>query len=385
MKIILLSTFYKPSVGGVERQVEEIYSNLKSRGINVKVYTTDASHGSSNRLEDSENNPDVKRFKYLFGFGYFFRFAPGLIFNLLFADFDIIHVHNSHDAHILPVIFIRLLRGKKLVVTGHNPYVVDDSKRKAMLSSGVRFFDFILSLFSFGINKYIALLSSEKEYVKDYLNINSNKISIIPNGIRDDYFIQVKQLDNSNIFLNEFKLRKNDYKLVLGCLCRVDYVKGIQNLLVSVKHNPDCLFVIAGGDGGYLNTLKDMYKDYSNILFTERYIDVNESLDFYAFVDVFLLPSVYEPFGITIVEAMTQGKYIIASSNGGPKEIINSDFGEIIDPANQEEWSFAISKIKNNKKETIEKGKNAIPVSSYYKWGTVIDNLIEVYKDALLK
>lgn len=385
MKIILISSFYKPSVGGVERQVEEIYLHLKSRGINVKVYTTDASHSGEKRLETVEINSDIKRFKYWFGFGYFFRFAPGLIFDLLFADFDIIHVHNSHDAHILPVIFLKLLRGKKLVVTGHNPYVVDNSKRKAMLSSAVKFFDFFLKVFSFGINKYIALLNSEKNYVQDYLNIKSSKISVIPNGIRDDYFEQVKSLDENNLFIKEFNLDKKDYKLVLGCLCRVDYVKGIQNLLVSVKHNPDCLFIISGGDGGYLQTLKEMFKGYSNILFTERYINIEESLEFYAFIDVFLLPSVYEPFGITLVEAMTQGKYILASSHGGPKEIINNEFGKILDPNNQEEWSITISEIKEHKNEIIEKGKNAISVSKYYQWNSVIDNLIEVYKDTLLK
>ncbi len=383
MKIILLSTFYKPSVGGVERQVEEIFLNLKKRNIDVQVYTTDASHGSSNRLKKTEKEHSVKRFSYLFGFGYFFRFSPLLVLNLLFADFDIIHVHNSHDAHLLPVILIKLLRRKRLVITGHNPYVVDESKRKVNLSKGVRFFDSVLRLFAFTIDSYIALLNSEKEFVSNYLKINPNKIAVIPNGIRDDYFNEVKELDSSNIFVTEYKIDKSKYKLVLGCLCRMDYVKGIQNLQQAVKENSDCLFIFAGGDGGYLKDLKELYSGCSNVVFTEKYINVEDSLSFYAFIDVFLLPSVYEPFGITIVEAMTQGKYILATSKGGAKEIIDNGFGKIIDPQNYQEWSSEIEKIKSKKEEYTVSGKKGITDSFKYKWAKVIDNLIDEYKKVL--
>lgn len=382
MKIILLSTFYKPSVGGVERQVEEIFTNLTKKGVNVEVYTTDASHGSTKRLKASKEE-NVKRFRYLFGFGYFFRFSPLLVLNLLTAKFDVIHVHNSHDAHLLPVILIKLLRGKKLVITGHNPYVVDDSKRKARLSKGVKFFDSILRIFSFAVDSYIALLNSEKEFVSEYLNIKPERITVIPNGIRDDYFEQIEELDSDNIFVKEFKLNKSDYKLVLGCLCRMDYVKGIQNLLKSAQDNKDCLFIFAGGDGGYLEHLKELYKDCNNVLFTERYIDVKNSMGFYAFIDVFLLPSIYEPFGITLVEAMTQGKYIIATNKGGAPEIINNDFGTIIDPLEFNKWSEHIKEIKLNKDKYIKLGKNGIAKSFDYKWATVIDQLISEYKRVL--
>lgn len=383
MKIILLSTFYKPSIGGVERQVEEIYQHLKLRGYKVQIYTTDASHSSDKRLKNYQQMEDVSRFRFLFGFGYFFRFSFSLIFNLLFADFDIIHVHNSHDAHLIPVVFIRLIRRKKMIVTGHNPYIVDISKRKAKLESGVKFFDFVLKFLSFAIDKYIALLESERDFVSDYLRINKNRIVVIPNGIRDEYFHEVRDSKKDNILEVEYGVKKEDYKMILGCLCRMDYVKGIQNLLLSVQENQDCLFIFAGGDGGYLNQLENVFKNQKNVLFTKRYLNVDESLDFYALIDVFLLPSVYEPFGITTVEAMTQGKYILATSKGGPKEVINDTFGEIIDPLDFENWSKRINYISKNKKEFIDKGKNGINSSYKYKWISVIETLTDTYKSVL--
>lgn len=382
MKIVLLTTFYKPSVGGVERQVEEIFLNLRRRGLNVKVFTTDASHSNKDRLEMPQNEEGVFRFKYLFGFGYFFRFSLGLTFRLLTEDYDILHVHNSHDAHLVPAILITLFRQKKLVLTGHNPYVVNDKKRGTSLSFFVQVFDKVISLFSFRINRYIALLDSEKDFVKNYLDLKETQVTIIPNGIRNDYFEQVYPLDEENIFYSKYKVDRSKYSLVLGCLCRMDYVKGIQNLEQSVKDNPDCLFIFAGGDGGYLDALEEIFKNCSNVLFTKEYINVDDSIQFYSFIDIFLLPSVYEPFGITLVEAMTQGKYVLASSVGGPSEIIKKTYGEILDPFNQELWSQKIKEIKNNKSNYIEMGKNGVDDSKKYKWENVINEIIEVYKSA---
>ncbi len=380
MKIIQLSTFYKPSVGGVERQVEEIYQHLTSNGFKVRIFTTDASHSLDKRLTISTEEEGVKRFKYLFGFGYFFRFSLSLIWNLLSEDFDLIHVHNAHDAHLLFAIIIKILRRKKLVLTGHNPFVVDKAKRGSLLSFLVSFYDLVLRLFAFGIDKYLALLQSEKEYVHKHFGIANNRIEVIPNGIRDIYFEKVKELVPDNIFVKKYNLDKKKWNLVVGCLCRMDYVKGIQNLFVAAKNNADCLFIFAGGDGGYLENLTNHFKDLDNVFFTKEYIDVSESLEFYAFIDIFLLPSIYEPFGITLVEAMTQGKYILATSHGGPKEIITEEFGEILDPLDFDSWSLSINKIKNNKNEYITKGKNGITASKIYRWDNVIDKLITAYK-----
>lgn len=380
MKIILLTTFYKPSVGGVERQVEEIFLNLKKKGHNVRVFTTDASHSTNKRLKDTPVEHGVERFRYLFGIGFFFRFSLSLIVNLLFTDFDVIHVHNSHDAHLLPALLIKVIRRKKLVITGHNPYVVDKSKRKENLSKGVKFFDSILRIFRFGINKYIALLESEKQFVNKYLKIPLDKIEVVPNGIRDPYYKEVRKLSNSNLFYTKYNLNKYKYKAVAGLLCRVDFVKGIQNLKTAVDNNPDCLFIVGGGDGGYLEDLKEMFKENSNIFFTEEFLNVNESLDFYAFTDIFLLPSIYEPFGITIVEAMTQGKYILASSNGGPKEIIKGEYGEILDPLNEQIWSDRIKEIKENISNFTAKGQLGIKDSLEYKWEIITDKLVSLYK-----
>ncbi len=259
MKIIQLSTFYKPSVGGVERQVEEIYQHLTSNGFKVRIFTTDASHSLDKRLTISTEEEGVKRFKYLFGFGYFFRFSLSLIWNLLSEDFDLIHVHNAHDAHLLFAIIIKILRRKKLVLTGHNPFVVDKAKRGSLLSFLVSFYDLVLRLFAFGIDKYLALLQSEKEYVHKHFGIANNRIEVIPNGIRDIYFEKVKELVPDNIFVKKYNLDKKKWNLVVGCLWEYGLRKRNSEFICSSKRQLLIVYLFfAGGDGGYLENLTNL-------------------------------------------------------------------------------------------------------------------------------
>src|SRR5260221_6714012 len=147
MKVIQISSFYNPSVGGVESQVEEIALHLMRKQIDVEIYNTDASHSIVGRLSNVElksadyKGLKIKRFPYFLKLGYFFRFSPILLIRLFFSSFDVIHIHNSHDAHLLGAIIIKFLRRKRLILTVHNPFIVGNEKRGDNLNSNVKFFD----------------------------------------------------------------------------------------------------------------------------------------------------------------------------------------------------------------------------------------------------
>jgi glycosyltransferase involved in cell wall biosynthesis len=409
MKVIQISSFYKPSVGGVERQVEEIASHLQEKTTEVEVWTTDASHGAKPRLEiqnpkfEIRNNDQipnsetqiiidkdkseikVRRFPFWLSLGHFFRFSPVLLIKLFFTRFDVIHVHNSHDAHILGAILIKIIRRKKIVVTGHNPFIVSNEKRGEKLHSNVGFFDRVLKVFARYIDTYIALLNSEKKFVSEYLGIPSEKISVIPNGIRDLYYINNETNAQSRSNAEEQQKAHEHYDLIVGDICRMDFVKGIQNLKYAADNLTNVQFLFIGGDGGYLKTLKQLYKDNKNVYFNEAYISAEEAKEFFNYIDIFASPSVYEPFGITIVEAMTQGKLVLASDTAGPREIISSEYGDLIKSSDQQAWFEKIKYYLEHKEDILLKGKRAVKASEKYKWENIISEIIKVYDSLLSK
>lgn len=380
MKIIQLTTHFHPSVGGVERQVEEIAAHLKERGHEVTVFTTDAVHGRGEsrlqRLNEIYRGIAVKRFRYRFGAGSFFRFAPGLMWALWQAEFDVVHVHNAHDAHLLPAIIIAWLRKKKLVLTGHNPFVTNE-RRASRMDSLIKFFELWVRLARRGIYKYIALLPSEKEEVMSRFKFRETQVEVIPNGIQDIYY---GEPGNADRFFREWQIDPNKWKLIVGTASRLNYVKGLQNLEYAAKNLPKVLFVFAGGDDGYRDTLRRVFGTCDNVFFTERYLPSDEVRDFYAALDIFLLPSVYEPFGMTLVEAMAQGKFVLSSNVGGPPEIIDPAFGELLNPEDQHGWYGRLKYYVQNRAEAQTKGEFAKRAATKYQWKFVIDALEQVYR-----
>lgn len=380
MKIIQVSTYFHPAVGGVERQVEEIAVHLQALGHEVTVLTTDANHGKvtrMQRLEESYRGLKIKRFPYRIKLGNFLRFAPGLAIALWQMDYDLVHVHNTHDGHLLPAILIKLLRGKKLVITGHNPYVVTSEKRGDSLHAGVKFYDWVFKLFSRWVDAYVALLPSEKEYVASHFHVSKDRIRVVPNGIQDQFYTAV---GDAQKFFTEWQIDPTQWKLILGAACRLNYVKGLQNLLQAAQQNPDVLFIFAGGDDGYAGQLKRLFQNCANVLFTDEYVPTEKMPDFLQAIDLFLLPSVYEPFGMTIVEAMAQGKYILSSNVGGPNEILSPEIGELIAPEDQQAWADRIAYWKEHRGELVAKSAASKKVSEQYRWDKVIAALDKVYK-----
>ena len=355
--------------------------------IDVEIYTTDASHSIVGRLSNVElksadyKGLKIKRFPYFLKLGYFFRFSPILLIRLFFSSFDVIHIHNSHDAHLLGAIIIKVLRRKRLILTGHNPFIVGNEKRGDNLNSNVKFFDKVLKLFTRSVDGYVALLDSEKNFVSNYLGIPLENIKIIPNGINDIYFKGLSAQNEISGLEQDFGINRSNWDLIVGTVSRINFVKGIQNLEKAVKDNPKVLFVFAGGDGGYLLELKKLFRDSKNVILNGEYISKDKTKTFFNMIDLFLLPSIYEPFGITLVEALTQGKYVLSTNVGGPTEILNSETGELISPNDQNKWSERISYFANNKEILSKNSAKAIELSKKYEWSNIIERLISLYKN----
>lgn len=378
-KVIQVSTYFQPAVGGVERQAEEIAAHLASSGYEVEVYATTADHAGGQVTApaiETYRGYTVRRFKPWLRLGHFFQTAPGLITQVAKADFDVLHVHNLHDGHLLLLILTCSLRRKKLVVTGHNPFVVGAEKRGGILNRFVEFHDLIVRFFSPDIYTYIALLQSEKRVVEIKLGLPSRKVVVIPNGIEDKYY--EKQGDSKN-FYSEWNIKRESWDLIVGSACRMNYVKGIQNLVEVAKKLPNVLFVFAGGDDGYLLELQKMFSGFSNVIFTERYLKGSQMLDFYDAIDLFLLPSVYEPFGMTVVEAMAQGKVVLATNNGGPPDIIPQDAGKTLDPNDTEKWVEYISEYVSDDAQLASQSEKAKEAAQRYRWAAVIDQIKKIY------
>ncbi len=192
-------------------------------------------------------------------------------------------------------------------------------------------------------DKIIAISDHVKGFLEDYFKVDSKKIEVIYNGIDIDRFSS---------------FNKSEWGPSFGTVARLDKIKGHIHILKVLKRMKDegigpSKFIFVG-DGPEKTNILSFIKDnnLNNVITAGEKIEVGEYLKE---IDVFVLPSLSEGLGISIIEAMVAGKLVIASDVGGIKELVrNKKTGILFEAGNEEELYRSIKWVMENKKEAIE-------------------------------
>jgi glycosyltransferase involved in cell wall biosynthesis len=138
--------------------------------------------------------------------------------------------------------------------------------------------------------------------------------------------------------------------------------------------------LIIGGEGDLDKKLRHLVIEEgisSQVLLTGR-LSRREVLAQMCKCDVFVLPSLFETFGVVLIEAMAMGKPVIATKSGGPESFVNDTNGILIAPANIDALSEAMKLIYKG-----EKIFNPSTIRSFvlqnYSSDVIASKLINVY------
>ncbi|WP_455217314.1 HAD-IIB family hydrolase, partial [Kaarinaea lacus] len=97
---------------------------------------------------------------------------------------------------------------------------------------------------------------------------------------------------------------------------------------------------------------------------------------------VFVNPALTEPFGLTLIEAAACGLPIVATEDGGPRDIIdNCKNGLLIDPLDSEDIANAIYELLTKRKQWNTYSKNGISgVKKHYSWEAHVNKYVDIIK-----
>ena len=113
------------------------------------------------------------------------------------------------------------------------------------------------------------------------------------------------------------------------------------------------------------------------------YVPDEEMLNNYQKSLLFVLPSKFEPFGMTTQEAMACGKAVVASQYGGIRNVIEHEInGMLVDPQNAREFADAMLKLIRNKgfRETIGLKAHEI-INESYSWEAIAARFVDFFAD----
>ena len=156
----------------------------------------------------------------------------------------------------------------------------------------------------------------------------NNKIQTIYNGIDVKMFSPKEKISISRKMLG---FSESDFIIVYSG--RINNEKGISELidaLLNLKDYPQIKLMVLGSsffdnikyEDEFISSLKNKAKEIENKITFTGYISYNQVPDYLQLADIAVLPSMWEePFGLTIVEAMSIGLPLITTRSGGIPEI----------------------------------------------------------------
>lgn len=165
-------------------------------------------------------------------------------------------------------------------------------------------------------DKVITVSNYTKDVIRQHYGINQDKIVTVHNGLDP---VPFSQKDFRRVFSHDHVV------LFVG---RLTFQKGLEYFLQAAKRVlsslPNTVFIVAGdGDMYEKHLLDSAYLGISNRVIFTGFLKGADLHRIYSLADVFVMPSVSEPYGIAALEAIAAGKPAIISKNSGVIETVS--------------------------------------------------------------
>ena len=250
-------------------------------------------------------------------------------------NFDIIHAHDwlTFRAGLTA----KRLSGKPLIVHVHS---IESDRAGGGQGSGNPLVQEIEALGLMMADRIIAVSQHTKQsIIRDY-GIPADKIDVVHNSVEKS---DLPAMSDYNVYNYLAALKAQGWHIVVN-IGRLTVQKGLTNLLQAAKlvveKSPKTMFLIVGSGEQYheLISLAATLGIGANVLFT-GFQRGQAWRDAFAIGDLFVMPSVSEPFGLTPLEAIQYDTPSLISRQSGVSEVLHNclkvDFWDVNEMANQ--------------------------------------------------
>lgn len=379
MNILHICSTYPPDIGGTATSVPCLAREQAQLGHNAIILT----HG--NPAFSVENNISIYRCgktkNNITGIsaGLKKSMMLGILGRRIIRqhNIDIIHAHDPNVSAITKLIIDPRSKIPSVVkYSGDLAWETLGLRSRKYIKDPKRFWTskeaktilFIEKLIFSRFDRIIAQNNYQKDMLINHVKLREDKISVIPNGIRIHRYTK-----------KDIKIAENELPASKTRLCsaaRLVPWKGIEQTIEAMKEI-DADYIIFG-DGPEKDRLIELArkKGVSKKVFFFGKVP-NEKMQLYlGLCDLLIVPSVYEPFGIVILDGFAAKVAIIGSDTGGIPELISKnmlfcqkDVGEI-----NEKIIYALK----NKKRIIETQDKKI---SRYAWKEIALEMQATYRN----
>jgi len=387
--LMVTSTFPPRRFGGVTGVSFTLARKLAQRGHQVTVYTTDAGNSEHSRLK-VEN---VARFENLEV--HYFRnisnllalkyrlFTPISSLPTLKREinrFDVVHFHDYRSLFSVFGSYFAKSSGVPYVIQAHGSMPKALARQKRLKVYVKRVSDTVVNERVIRNASMAIALTQSEALAYETAGVEKGKVAVIPNGLD---LSQFAKLPARGQFRERYGIDSQE-KIILF-LARINKIKGLTLLLCAFcrleKEIEGIRLVIAGPDDGYLAQLKEeiaLLGIPDKVLLTGPLYE-KAKLEAYVDADVYVLPSSYDLFPLTALEACACGAPIIVTNRCGIADAIR-EVGIVVDYDTDQLQSAMHDVVSNAAVREKMREKGLVMVRERYDLEKIVDDLERVYR-----
>ena len=215
--------------------------------------------------------------------------------------------------------------------------------------------------------RLITVSEFSKRELSSYYNILEEKFSVIYNAVNDMFRpIEDEKLRNENYFLAVSSVKANK-----------NFESVLKAFEIVLESNPNLRLYIVGdcNDKNFQTINIDQYKNNPSIKFLGRVSD-EELVKYYSNAQGFVFPSLYEGFGIPVLEAQACGCPVLASDIPPLKEVLG-DSALFCNPLEIDDIAFKMQQLLPECDSLVQKGSENV---KRFSWDESVEKMLEVIK-----
>jgi len=354
MKILFISDFYYPHIGGITEHIYHLANEFENMGHKVSILTADIQGdlkpderrvirlGKSMVIPMNQSNARLTGWVDL------------SVLSSVVNDYDVIHIHGI-IAPTLPLLSLKVSK-RTNIFTFHPTFES---------SNLYKIFKGYLKHYLKKIHGKIAVSATARDSICKYF---PDDYRIIPNGVDPNRF------KNSGEKKNPFEI------LFVG---RIEPRKGLQFLVDALsrikREFPQAMLTVVGG--GYKEMKLNIPSDIKDSIRFLGFVAPTDLPEIFSRASVFVSPAISgESFGIVLLEAMATETPVIASDIPGYRCVIeDGKNGLLVSPRNSREIAYKVIHLLKDKalcKTLVEGGLTTV---TKYSWDTIAKDIMDFY------
>lgn len=383
MKLLQITAYYPPSLGGIQTFVQRLSQYLADRGHKVDVLTV-----NTDRAAPEEVTPHgVRVIRSPLDF-HLYRavLSRSFVKRLMNASgYDAYHIHIPFHVGLETAV-LAAGRHKTPLVATHHGQGLRGSLLYSMMARSYSWFSRTLSLRGVDVPVFLTESYAQSLHLPDAVQ---RRMQIVRTGAEVQQF---SAGGRGTAVHQKYNLTPNDpLILFVGYLGKSNRYKGVDYLLqafVQVRQQIANARLMIVGDGDWVPDLRQLARKLQvadRVIFAGA-VENRLLPDYYAAADLFTLPSISGPENspVVVFEAMASARPVVATTIPGVRDIVkHEETGLLVPPKDVAALAGALIRVLRERPFQQQAGQRARQLTEQYTWSHCAERMEEIYRALL--